>query len=290
MKTYESRRPSGWCDGPAQTVSIQVDAGNVYRKQNQCYQSRGKSVISLVDEAFSQIKIKLHPFSIKLFVGDFWKDCKIYTFSDNLYSDKLIPDFNFDSWPEIGVQDYEETCKQILNQSREKYKYDRLFWAGNVNTHPRRKEFANIAIQLNDKIEFHNTGNWSIVPGKQMLKNNSGTFTSLPDHCNYKYLIDIEGNGYSGRVKHLLHTGRPLFYQKRYWNEYWFFKMEPFVHYIPIENDFSDFNQKFNFILENDDVAEEIGNNAREFAIKNLRRKNAVEKYRDLFVSLGTKN
>ena len=123
-----------------------------------------------------------------------------------------------------------------------------------------------------------------------MLKNNSGTFTSLPDHCNYKYLIDIEGNGYSGRVKHLLHTGRPLFYQKRYWNEYWFFKMEPFVHYIPIENDFSDFNQKFNFILENDDVAEEIGNNAREFAIKNLRRKNAVEKYRDLFVSLGTKN
>ena len=68
MKTYESRRPSGWCDGPAQTVSIQVDAGNVYRKQNQCYQSRGKSVISLVDEAFSQIKIKLHPFSINIYV------------------------------------------------------------------------------------------------------------------------------------------------------------------------------------------------------------------------------
>ena len=66
--------------------------------------------------------------------------------------------------------------------------------------------------------------------------------------------------------------------------------MQPFVHYIPVENDFSDFNNKFNWALENEEEVEEIGKNGRDFAIKNLRRRNAVYRYKNILLRLGKAN
>ena len=189
-------RWNGFVDSPKdywQTVKVSICEGELSCRANRCYQNRGKSVASLVKEAYLQIDVELNDFDVDFYTGDFSKKHG-HSFSANQYHENLIPDFNFDSWPEVGVQDYEETCKKILERSEDAPVSNRLFWAGNINTHPRRFEFACIAHQDNN-IEFHNTGNWSIIPGQTMLKTGGGQFISLPDHCNYKYLIDIEGNG-----------------------------------------------------------------------------------------------
>ena len=235
----------------------------------------------------------MSPFHAEFYGGDFspevvegWKGKQPFTFAAGEYSENLIPDFNFSGWPEVGVYDYSETCAEIVKASKRDVKYNQLFWAGNSNTHRNRKRFVEMT-KGDPRVHAHDVINWVPEAGLPRLKPISGVYTSLPDHCNYKYLIDIEGCGYSGRVKHLLHTGRPLFYVKRYWQEYFSFDLEPFVHYIPVENDLSDFYEKLEWAFDNDAECERIAKNAQEFAINNLKKEDAVDKWRDTLVKLG---
>ena len=235
----------------------------------------------------------MKPFNQDFYGGDFspevvdgWEGKRHFTFADGEYSEELIPDFNFSGWPEVGIFDYSETCAEIVKASKRKVKYNQLFWAGNTSTHHARKRFVDMT-KGDPRVHAHDVINWIHKPGLPRLNPISGVYTSLPDHCNYKYLIDIEGCGYSGRVKHLLHTGRPLFYVKRYWQEYFSFDLEPFVHYIPVENDMSDFYEKLEWAFDNDAECEKIAKNAQEFAINNLKKEDAVDKWTDILVSLG---
>jgi hypothetical protein len=235
-----------------------------------CYQSRGKSTVSLIQEAFSEID--MGPFYEYFDMGDYSDNP--YSFSSDEYHDKLIPCFNFDSWPEIGIYNYDKTCADM----QQEIIFDQLFWVGNTHTNESRIKFKSLVdgddrIKV-DSIEWTNSNNeWKSV----------GKFTPLVEHGKYKYLIDIEGRGYSARTKYLLHSGRPLFYQQRKWNEYWFFDMKPFEHYIPVDNDLLDFYSKYEWAIANEDKCFQIGQNAREFALKNLKRRNAVERYKFIF-------
>lgn len=253
---------------------------------SRCYQTRGTSSVELVKKAIEGIKFTLKPFTLILFTGDYIHDYP-FSFSGPEYTDFLIPDFNFWAWPEVGIEDYEDTCEKIIEASKKEPEYNKLFWAGNTNTNIGRKKFK-IMTEGDKDIVVDDTGNWVVKPGMRRLETGSRTFTSLSDHCKYKYLIDFLGNGYSGRVKHLLHTGRPLFYQERQWNEYWFFDMEPFVHYIPVKNDLSDFYEKFEWAKNNEDECVKIGKQAQDFAKENLRRSNAVERYIDIIRIVGS--
>ena len=262
--------------------SISFDGREFKFDDSRCYQTRGSSCVELVKRALMSDAIDFHvnPFNLILFTGDYIYDYP-FCFSGPKYTDFLIPDFNFWAWPEVGIADYEDTCQKILEASEEEPEYDKLFWAGNTNTNADRKKFK-IMTEGDKDIVVDDTGNWVVRPGMRRLETGSRTFTSLPDHCKYKYLIDFLGNGYSGRVKHLLHTGRPLFYQERDWNEYWFFDMKPFVHYIPVKNDLSDFYEKFEWAKNNEHECTKIGKNAQDFAANNLRRSNAIQRYVDI--------
>jgi hypothetical protein len=48
--------------------------------------------------------------------------------------------------------------------------------------------------------------------------------------ATYRYMIDVEGAGYSGRFKMLLHTKRVVLLQDRPWREWFFDDIEPFRH------------------------------------------------------------
>ena len=273
-----------------QAVEVIFDGSALSAKDYECWESRGALLAELIEMSFADIDKedveKMKPFSVEIYAGDYWPGHP-YCFSAEEYHDGLVPDFQFMGWPEVGYQDYEEVCKEIVEASERDVKYDQLFWAGNSNTHVNRKKFLEI-VPGDPRVHAHDIGNWSPDPeqgGK--LKTGSGVFITLPDHCNYKYLIDIEGHGYSGRVKYLLHTGRPLFYQARPWNEYFFFDMEPFVHYIPVEREFSDFYEKLEWAMDNEEECIKIGKNAQEFALKNLRRQNAIDRYKEMFLRLG---
>jgi hypothetical protein len=274
-------------------VSVKFD-GDEFHVKETCFQTRGERLMNIIARAFNTIdKESIKPFEIFLYTGDIsskyiegWEDADCYSFSGEEYSDKLIPDFNFSGWPEVGIYDYATTCKRIVKESEKEPVFDNMFWAGNTGTHINRKKFASL-VKDDDRIIVDDIIGWRFIAGTKTLRTLSGSFTSMPEHCQYKYLIDIEGVGYSGRIKHLMHTNRPLFIQDRPWKEWWFFQLEPFVHYIPVENDFSDFYERFEWAMSHEKETKEIAKNAQDFAINNLRLEDAVARFKKIFLEAG---
>ncbi len=279
-----------------QSVTIKFDGGKLHFQENSCYESRGKSVISMVQSAFEQISPKtvasMKPFSVVFFLGDktdsdlFFSGHYPFSFSYSSYHDAMIPCFAFDRWVECGMDDYEEICNEMISRASLPPSDDRLFWIGNCGTNKSRDVFCDMT-KNDSSVCAIDIGRWHKIEGSQKLRTDKGTYVSIPDHCNYKYLIDLQGAGWSARTKFLLHSGRPLFYQERIWNEYWFFWMKPFYHYIPVKTDLSDFTEKYEWAKKNPDHCEFIANNALEFAKSNLRRQNAVERYKSILMRLG---
>jgi len=95
-------------------------------------------------------------------------------------------------------------------------------------------------------------------------------YLSLPDLIKYKYLIDIGGNGYSGRLKFLLFSKRPLLIVDRDYIEYFHDELIPYQHYIPVKMDLSDLLEQINWMVLNPEKSLEIANNAFCYAINNL--------------------
>jgi hypothetical protein len=136
----------------------------------------------------------------------------------------------------------------------------------------------------NENFEFIGMG-WTPASKEGQLKRQKATkYVSLPDHTQYKYLIDVPGVGYSARVKLLLFSGRPLFYVIRSENESYFKDLKPFKHYIPVRADLSDLEEKYQWAEKNPDVARQIAQNALEYAKNNLTTRAAVFRYSDVIL------
>jgi hypothetical protein len=112
----------------------------------------------------------------------------------------------------------------------------------------------------------------------------TGKFVTLEDHCKYNYLIDIEGNGYSGRIKYLLFTGRVVLIQERKLKTYYHFLLKPFVHFVPVKDDFSDLLEKLDWLDQNPSISREIGINGQKFAMENLRKDAVLENYKKIIL------
>ena len=194
---------------------------------------------------------------------------------------EMIPDFCFLNWKESGMADYDDVCNDMLQRSEEEPKNDTLFWIGNTRTHPTRKTLCSLC-EKDARIEAYGM-DWQYADGRAI----PSRFISLQDHTEYKYLIDVQGRGYSGRTKVLMFSGRPLFIAERKWKEFWYRDLVPFEHYIPIKEDLSDLTEKLDWVEANPGKAEAISKNAQEFAKKRLTRKAALAYYTDLIVRLA---
>lgn len=269
-----------------ETLHVNYDGNQMTFREEDCYESRGKSTIRLISQAFDSMpeskKNQIKPFSVFFYLGD--RSFYPFSYSASSYNDRIIPCHVFACWKECGIEDYEEICSELMSRASHEHIDDRLFWIGNVNTHQTRKIFVEMTSERLDVCAI-DSGNWHGKDGS--LKKVEKKYISIPDHSNYRYLIDIQGNGYSGRTKLLMHTGRPLFYQSRMWHEYWFFQTEPFIHYIPVKEDLSDLNEKIDWANSHPKECATIAANALAFAKNNLRRENAIKRYQDILILLG---
>lgn len=84
------------------------------------------------------------------------------------------------------------------------------------------------------------------------------------DQCMYKAVFWIDGNCIPSNVLWVFATGSvPVIISETY---YWFKdKIKPWVHYVPVKADFSDLAENVRWIMENDDEARKIAENALEF-------------------------
>lgn len=201
-----------------------------------------------------------------------------YTKKETDKTTLLMPDFCFLNWKESGMLDYEQCWKTMVEESKKAPEHDTLFWIGNTKTHPTRCTLCELSEQ-DERIEAYGMG-WT-------YSNNKATptkYISLTDHTQYKYLIDVQGRGYSGRTKLLMFTGRPLFIAERQWTEFWSKDAVPFVHYVPVKEDLSDLIEKLDWVENNPDESAKIAKNAQEFAMTHLRREDAINYFAELII------
>nr|KAJ3417725.1 F-actin-capping protein subunit beta [Polyrhizophydium stewartii] len=85
----------------------------------------------------------------------------------------------------------------------------------------------------------------------------------------YKYVIDIDGNTFSGRYLRLLMSGS-LVFKMTIFSEFFDDWLVPYKHYIPVQPDLSDFEQQVEWAVQNDDLAREIAESGRKFVMERI--------------------
>jgi len=258
------------------------------------FQTRNQATTKLLGQAVEIAAPRLRrSFSIEILTDDFpnpddsGKPRLAYCRSKEPGPIVAIPDFLFWGWPEAGIDDYEETVARILEEAALPPADDRMFWIGNPATHPTRQRLLELA-RDDKRIDAQAMG-WQSpqmeadVPGAAWTP--TGGFLSIPQHCRYRVLIDMQGRGFSSRLKLLLFCRRPLLIQDRPWHEYYFFDLKPFVHYIPVQEDLSDLSSRLDWIDAHKAEADAIALEGQRFAQTRLRRRHAVQYLADCLVA-----
>ncbi|EIW72778.1 hypothetical protein TREMEDRAFT_26330 [Tremella mesenterica DSM 1558] len=73
----------------------------------------------------------------------------------------------------------------------------------------------------------------------------------------YKYILDVDGNGWSARFKRLM-TTNSLIFKATIFPEWYTARVQPWVHYVPLKADLTDMYDVFSFFRHNDHLAKEI--------------------------------
>ena len=125
-------------------------------------------------------------------------------------------------WPEACVTDFQTKIKEIIDASNTPPTIHKVGWYGNIytaiTTTPEkftRPLMKQIGDSNPDMFEIINT---------QIGK---ATFLPIENMTRYSYLIDIGGQGYSGRTKYLMFTKRPMLYVERRYREWFNDEMVP---------------------------------------------------------------
>lgn len=262
-------------------INIKKQGSNLKIKNYGGYESRNNSSIKLAAQALKQIKKDVE---FNIYTED--KPLKningIKTFSystiDNDFS-STCPDFIFDSWKEIGIIDYSEEIHKINLSGKLPYEINKIGWIGSgTDNILARKLLYNFSLHNKDIIDLHTT---------DLKKTNNGTVTCFnflnreEQVKKWKYLLDVEGVGYSGRFKFLMWSGRPIFLIDRPYKEYFYEFLEPWRHYIPVKKDLSDLKENFNLVQQDSKLYDILSKESLEFAKKYLSKDFAIEYWKN---------
>ncbi|REC47079.1 glycosyl transferase family 90 [Chryseobacterium pennipullorum] len=275
-------------ESPRELLNITTRNGQIASVDNHnSFQTRAESSLKQVLDAI-KLGIPQHEIQFSLHTGDFPTESLVkgnfyYCCEKKEDLDFVFPDFIFDHWQQAGIPDFKKTVSEIQKEAEKPYLHPRMLWIGNVQTHPNREKIIKYSEQYPDLIEAYNTYvDQAVLGGKKDIP-----YITLKDHTHYKYLIDIEGKGYSGRIKMLLFTKRLLFLQDRVWKSYYHFELEPYKHFIPVKNDLSDLMEQMRFAeQQGEEYYRTITQNAYDFAVENLQYEKAVQRIQKLISAL----
>ncbi len=192
------------------------------------------------------------------------------------------PDCFFYGWPSANISSFEETKNKIINNSNNVPTINKVGWYGNIQS------------PLSDTIEFRTRPllymlgqkypelldiiNVYVSPMDSIINEKIKNYLPLEELTKYKYLIDIGGNGWSGRLKWLLYTKRPLLLVDRIYIEYFYNDLIPYFHYIPVNMDLSNLMEQVKWIIDNPEKANNIALNAFKFASDNFTEEKLLER------------
>ena len=256
------------------SFTVKKENGKLIFNDDGGYETRNPATIWCIKEAdkiykwndFKQLTIHTDDQEIN-------DDC--YSYSKQSSYNKLVPDFHFCNWPEVGIIDYNETIKSIHLSGLNQPEINKVGWIGCFTNSTRRRLFE-IGNLNKDLFEIHHM-DW-IRNNPKLLKGTQ--YISTPDLVKkYSILIDAGAGGYSGRVKHLLWSHRPLLLVDRTHKEYFYEYLIEWEHYIPVKSDLSDLIEKTQWCLTNYESAKTIAENAYNFSKKYLTREACYEQW-----------
>lgn len=195
---------------------------------------------------------------------------------------QTVPDFTYGGWPEVGIDSFEGTCASMEAGGMDPYAMNAIGWRGALTHYNRR-----LIVQMHDGanidaiwIEWDTTN-----PERLVCRNN---FVSLPDHPRrWRFLIDVEAHGWSGRLKFFFFANRPVFIQDRPYKEWYFQHLKPWVHYVPVARDMSDLRANMERVRADHALEMSLRRNALEFAKTRLSRDAAHERWAEALRSLA---
>ena len=114
------------------------------------------------------------------------------------------------------------------------------------------------------------TEHWGNLPSDKVIeKYPLGSFQRVKEQFKAKYLLVIDGHTWPNRLAAFLHAGSVVLLATIF--EDWVSrKLKPWVHYVPVQIDFSDLDEKLTWLLDNDAEAEKIGERGKAFAEREL--------------------
>jgi len=258
-----------------------------FKVYNTGYETRNESVMNLIK--WCDEKYDLPDFNpIVIGTGDTKRQQSTriqYSFS-SLDGKNTIPDFNFDHWRQVKLLNYEKATKELNEIDLDNYEELKVGWIGSCRTSRIRHKAFIMSGRFPDRFDIKDSGSWEKNKKKKtdVLEAKNKNFMSIKELAEkYAILIDIEGFGYSGRLKYLFHTGRPVLLVDRPYKEFFFDELTPYVHYIPVDRRLSNLMRQTDWVIRNYDRAKKIGLNGRYFAQEYLTRDNALKFYKQIF-------
>ena len=241
------------------------------------FQSRNSSLIELIE--MSDKKYNFPDFKeIFIYTGDRYihkNNMKALSFANYNTTQFVLPDFIFNHFNETGIPDYEVIRNDIFNAGFDIPETNKIGWIGNVSMSPKRKKLIDLCSQNKNKIDAISL-DWSNRIG----------YLSLTDQVKkWKYLIDVEGWGYSGRLKLLFFSQRCIFVVDRVWKDIVFKYIKPWEHYVPVNPDLSNLIEMYDYIQKNPEIEQKIIKNASEMAKIYLTRENALADIKDVILN-----
>jgi len=242
---------------------------------------RNESIIKLIINAFKVNEVIFENASFNVIINT--GDRPIRNEVGTCYIDDIsntIPCWSFDHWRVCGISSFTDTVLKIQSESIKKPIYDKVFWTGCINPHIRPRILYEQLSSSNSDLICNSVDKyiWQ-EDGTVTYKD----FTALPDHCKYKYLIDIQGMGYSGRLKFLLFTRRVVFIVDRVYKEFWHDGLIDGENCIMIKNDLSNLQEKLNMVRNDNKLYEYISTNAYNFAINTFTEEIINKQITDVF-------
>lgn len=248
-------------------------------EQFNCYESRGDSVIALLRMYFAaNPSVKLSSAKVLAIstedvpcVVDGLQTCS-FMVTDKNYP-RAFPCFLFDSWREIGINDYSSVCKSVSNINCPAVS-NKIGWIGTPLNEP-RKHMLQFGEKYSTYCDFR-TIEWNRGSPQNLTVSVSNYMSVESQAKEWKYLIDIQGHGWSARTKMLLHSKRIVFIVERIYEEFWYEYLTPWVHYVPIKPDLSDLIESYERLESDPSLYQYIVEHKKAFCESYLTRDCAI--------------
>lgn len=280
-------------------IHYQIINHKLYRHKDCLFPSRCEGNEHFINKIINdlpdiELVINVHDYPQVLSVLD---SIPVFSFSrDNNYQDILYPAWAFwcggpaiDLYP-TGIGRWDLMRDFIVKHSQKWETKESIAFFRGSRTSADRDPLIHLSLNKPDLVEAQYTKNQAWRSKADTLGFDPAPTVSFEEQCKYKYLFNLRGVAASFRYKHLFLCKSVVLNVNSDWTEFFYNKIKPWIHYVPIAENFKDAEEIISFLQENDKIANKIALNGFNFIWKHLTLeavecywKNLLLKYSQLF-------